>query len=72
MHAYTGTIGLQAGEQVSTTCLTLNWDAFYSELPYTLLALVVSLVVCFVVVDWIARKLDAVRRRIEGIPQKPE
>jgi hypothetical protein len=54
------------------TCLTLNWDAFYSELPYTLLAFVVSLVLCFVVVDWIARKLDAVRRRIEDIPQKPE
>lgn len=52
------------------TCITLNWDAFYSELPYTLLAFVVSLVFCFVMVDWAARKLDALRRRIEGTPQK--
>jgi hypothetical protein len=50
------------------TCITLNWDAFYSELPYTLLAVVVSLVFCFVVVDWVARKLDTVRRRIDGMP----
>lgn len=57
---------------MTTTCLNLNWDAFYSALPYTLLAVVLSLVFCFVVVDWIARKLDAVRRRIEDIPQKPE
>ncbi|MCP1243966.1 hypothetical protein [Acetobacter lambici] len=53
---------------MTTTCLNLNWDAFYSALPYTLLAVVLSLVFCFVVVDWIARKLDAVRRRIEGMP----
>ena len=53
---------------MTTTYLALNWDAFYSELPYTLLAFVVSLVLCFVVVDWVARKLDALRRRIDGIP----
>lgn len=54
--------------KLPNTCLNLNWDAFYSELPYTVLAIVVSLVVCFVLVDWVARKLDAIRRRIESIP----
>jgi hypothetical protein len=53
---------------MATTCLTLNWDAFYSELPYTLLAFIVSLVLCFVVVDWVARKLGELRRRIDGTP----
>ena len=57
---------------MNQTCITLNWDAFYSELPYTLLAFVVSLVFCFVLVDWVARKLGELRRRIEGMPQKPE
>lgn len=57
---------------MTTTCLNLNWDAFYSELPYTLLAFIVSLVFCFVVVDWAARKLGALRRRIEDTPQKPK
>lgn len=46
---------------MTTVCLNLNWDAFYSELPYTLLA--------FVVVDWAARKLGALRQRIEDTHQ---
>lgn len=54
---------------MTTVCLNLNWDAFYSELPYTLLAFVVSLVFCFVVVDWAARKLGALRQRIEDTHQ---
>lgn len=63
-------IGYRIGAKMTTKCLTLNWDAFYSELPYTLLAFVVSLVLCFVVVDWVARKLDALRRRIDDMPRK--
>lgn len=55
---------------MNVKCIYLNFDNFYYYLPYTALAAAFAILLPFLVATWLINKLDAIRRRIDDMPQK--
>lgn len=55
---------------MNVKCIHLNFDNFYYYLPYTTLAAAFAILLPFLVATWLINKLDAIRRRIDDMPQK--